>query len=192
MILVCFLSHQNIRRLETQLEAKIKKFKIQCPDFSASYDGNVAEIKSNNYNGVLAKFSEFDLELHLYSISGYKYPNIKQGFLNSSYSINLNNFSLKTSIYDLNEGEDFSDNFHRTLSVKKDSIIGYKINNGELKPLLYNRKVSNYKTDFNEAKTIDIYHKISNSNAGVTIQRIFIDKEAGVLKIYGKSPFPAN
>lgn len=174
------------------IRSKNKKFKIQCPDFSASYDGNVAEIKSSGYESVLARFSKFDLEPHLYSISGYKYPNIKEGFFNSSYSIDLNNFNLKTGIYDLSEGEDFSDNLRKTLSVKKDSIIGYKINSGELKPLLYNRKVSNYKTDFNEAKTIDIYHKISSSNVGVVIQRIFIDKDNGVLRLYGKSPFPAK
>ena len=174
------------------IRSKNKKFKIQCPDFSASYDGNMAEVRSNNYNNVLTKFSRFDLEPHLYSISGYKYPNIKQGFFNSSYSINLNNFTLKTGIYELNEGEDFSDNLAKTLSVKKDSIIGYKVDGGELKPLLYDRKVSLYQDEFKGAKTIDIFHKISSSNIGVAIQRVFIDKENGILRIYSKAPFPTK
>ncbi|MEQ1309618.1 hypothetical protein [Acinetobacter bereziniae] len=174
------------------VRSKIKKFKIQCPNFSASYDGNIAEIKSDNYEAVLAKFSKFDLDPKLYSISGYKYPNIKEGFMNSSYSIDLNSFSLKTSIYDLVEGEDFNDNLRKTISVKKDSIIGYKVDGGELKPLLYDRRVSSYKNDFSSAKTIDIYHKISSSDVGVVIQRIFIDKENGVLRIYRKSPFPTK
>lgn len=170
--------------------SKVKKFKIQCPDFSASYDGNIAEIKSSDYAGVLAKLSKYDMDPHLYSISGYKYPNIKKGFFNSSYSFNLNNFSLKTSIWDINQGDDLNNDILKYSSIKKDSIIGYKINNGELKPLLYDRKVSDYMNDFESAKTIDIFHKISSSNAGVTIQRIFIDKDNGLLKIYGKSPFP--
>lgn len=174
------------------IRSKIKKFKIQCPDFSASYDGNIAEIKSDNYVGALARFSKYSLEPHLYSISGYKYPNIKQGFFNSSYTINLNDFSLKSSIWDINQGDDLNSDILKYSSIKKDSIIGYKINGGELKPLLYDRKVSNYKNDFESAKTIDIYHKISSSNVGVVIQRIFIDKESGVLRIYGKSPFPTK
>lgn len=172
--------------------SKIKKFRIECPDFSASYDGNVAEIKAKEGAGIFARISGYDKQLNLFSISGYKYPNIKQGFFNSSYSINLDDLILKTSIYEIKQGDDLNNDILKYHSIKKDSIIGYKIDGGELKPLLYDRKVSNYIDDFNRAKTIDIFHKISSSNAGVIIQRIFIDKENDVLRIYAKSPFPSN
>lgn len=170
--------------------SKIKKFRIECPDFTASYDGNMAEIKSNSYSDVLTKISQFDVDPHLYSISGYKYPNIKKGFYNSNYSINLSNFTIKTSIFDLKEGEDASTDLMKSLAIKKDSIIGYKVDGSELKPLLYDRRIANYKNDLEAAKTIDIFHKISSSNVGVIIQRIFIDKDNGILRIYGKAPFP--
>ncbi len=174
------------------IRSKIKKFKIQCPEFSASYDGNVAEIKSNSYADVLARFSKYDLDPHLYSISGYKYPNIKKGFFNSSYTFSLNDFSLKSGIWEIEQGDDLNNDILKYSSIKKDSIIGYKIDGGELKPLLYDRKVAIYKKDFESANTIDVFHKISSSNVGVTIQRIFIDKEKGLLRIYGKSPFPSH
>lgn len=172
--------------------SKIRKFRIDCPRFTASYDGNIAEVKAESYSAVLEKFSKFDLEPHLYSISGYKYPNIKKGFFNISYSINLSNFNLKTSIFDLKEGEDVGKDLTKSTAIKKGSIIGYKVDGSELRPLLYDMKVGNYKNDFEAAKKIDIYHKVSGSEAGVIIQRIFIDKENGILRIYGKSSFPSN
>lgn len=170
----------------------VKKFKFECPDFSVSYDGNMAEIKSRDNSSVLARVDSYGRQLNLYSISGYRYPNIKQGFFNSSYSINLESLELKTSIWNIKQGEDLNNDILKYSSIKKDSIIGYKVNNGDLKPLLYDRKVSNYMSDFDTAKTIDIFHKISSSNVGVTVQRIFIDKENGILRIYAKYPFPNN
>ena len=170
--------------------SKIKKFRIECPDFSAIYDGNMAEIKSSSYSNAINKISSYGLEANLFSISGYRYPNIKKGFFNSSYSINLETFDLKTSIWNIKEGDDLSGDILKYNAIKKDSIIGYKVDGGELKPLLYDRKVSNYKSDFDSAKTIDIYHKISSSDSGVTIQRIYIDKPKGLIRVYGKSPFP--
>ncbi|MDO7525713.1 hypothetical protein Q5M60_12175 [Acinetobacter baumannii] len=172
------------------IRSKVRRFKVTCPDFSASYDGNMAEIKAKDYVTVLSKFSEYDTEPSLFNISGYKYPNIRKGFFSSNYSINLRNFNFKTSIYEMSEGKDLNEELLKYISVQKDSVIGYKVDGGELKPLLYDRKMSNYKQDFSEAKTIDIFHKISSSNVGVTIQRIFIDKDNGILRIYAKSPFP--
>lgn len=172
--------------------SKIKKFRFECPSLQVSYDGNVAEIRTGEHSNFLEKISEHDLEPKLYSVSGYKYPNIQKGFMNSSYSISLKDFLLRTSIYELAEGENFKSDLRKSLSVKKDSIVGYKVDGGELKPLLYDQQISHYKSDLDKAKTIDIYHKISSSNVGVIIQRIFIDKESGILRIYSKSPFPTK
>lgn len=166
------------------------KFKFECPKLKVSYDGNAAEIKSNSYSDIVDQIPSHYQKIDFFSISGYQYPNIKKGFINSSYQFNLRTFDLKTSIYDLEEGQDLNNDLLKYMAIKKDSIIGYKINGGELKPLLYDRKVSRYKDDFNSAKTIDIFNKISSGNAGVVVQRIYIDKESGILRIYKKSPFP--
>lgn len=168
----------------------IRKFKFECPLLKVSYDGSVAEISSTDYSAVLDRISPYDLELDLFSISGYKYPNIEKGFMNSSYKIDIKNFDIKTSIYSLTEGQDFAEDILKYSAIKKDSIIGYKVNGGELKPLLYDRKVSDYKNDFKSAKTIDIFHKVASMNVGVIVQRIFIDKDNGILRIYKKYPFP--
>jgi hypothetical protein len=168
----------------------IKKFKFECPTLKVSYDGNVTEIKSTNYSAIVDQIPSFYQELDLFSISGYQYPNIKKGFFNSSYKFNLKTFDIKTSIYDLVEGQDLNSDLFKYMSIKKDSIVGYKIDGAELKPLLYDRKISQYKDDFNTAKSIDIFHKVSSSNVGVVVQRMYIDKENGILRIYKKSPFP--
>ncbi len=168
----------------------IKKFKFECPTLKVSYDGNIAEIQSTSYPAIVDQIPNFYQDLDLFSISGYQYPNIKKGFFNSSYKFNLKTFNIKTSIYDLAEGQDLDHDSFRYMAIKKDSIIGYKTDGSELKPMLYDKKVSKYKDDFSAAKTIDIFHKVSSSDVGVVVQRIYIDKDNGILRIYKKSPFP--
>ena len=38
-----------------------------------------------------------------------------------------------------------------------DTILGYKVNNGDLKPLLYENQVYEYYEDFENSETIDIF-----------------------------------
>lgn len=170
----------------------ILKFKINCEDFSSNYDGNVAEIKAANYDSVLEKLGKHNTDLNLYIRTGYKYPNIKEGFWSIGYQIDLKDFSLKAGGITVKQGEDLSDKIYTFNSVEKSAVIGYKVDGGELKPLLYDRKVSNYLDDFANANTIEIFHKNIGNESAVTIQKIFIDKENGILKIYRKFPFPSK
>lgn len=152
-------------------------FNINCPNFKATYDGNVLEAKSSSYEEVLEHINELlGQTIRLYSYTSYVYPNIKVRSVTDTYNFSLKNLELKKpSLY-------FTD----------DIVIGYKVDGGKLKPLLYNGEVGGYKPDFQNANTIDIYHKNPKAQSeGKEIQRIFIDKNNGVLKIYKKYDFPS-
>jgi hypothetical protein len=172
---------------------EIKPFKFTCPNFSASFNGNIAEIKSENYQAVLEHLGKYDRTLDLYHYSFYRYPNIREGLITVDYSIDLESFVFKTGIYTAHDGDDLNNSIH-TSAVPKTSIIGYKVDGSELKPFLYDRKISNYKEDFDKANIIDIYHKMPSDDfrIGANIERIYIDKQNGILRIYLNSKFPSN
>lgn len=151
-----------------------REFNFSCSNFSVSYDGNVVEIKAKDYKTILSKIDKSYLDLSLFSYSGYRYPTIKTDFFRHDYTFNLKIFNFKNV-------ESFT---------TSEVIIGYKINGGELKPYLYDGKILGNTQDFNQASTIDIFHKRTEGDANTTIQRIFIDKKNGVLRIYHKHPFP--
>lgn len=170
----------------------ILKFKINCDDFSSTYDGSVAEVKAANYDVVLEKLGRHNTDLNLYSRTGYRHPTIKAGFWSIGYSFDLKDFSLKISGIAAKEGQDLSEKIHTMDSVKNSAVIGYKVDGGALKPLLYDRKVSNYLSDFDSANIIEVFHKNSDDENAVTIQKIYVDKQGGILKIYRKFPFPSK
>lgn len=167
-------------------------FNFDCPNLSVIRTKNVIQIQSDNYENLLKLINDYDQNLDLYHYGFYAYPNIKQDWMVLSYKINLKTFDLKTSIYTSKEGVDLDDSISFTDAVPRETIIGYKVDGGELKPLLYDRKVSFYKKDFENANIIDIYHKMPKDKFGIgaNIERIYIDKNNGLLKIFKKNPFP--
>ncbi|WEI17149.1 hypothetical protein PY247_11315 [Acinetobacter proteolyticus] len=171
----------------------VKTFRFICPNLEVSYDGNMAEIKSKDYQSILKNISEYDQYLDLYFYSFYKYPNIREGLITVDYAIGLKDFVIKSGIYLGFEGDNL-DNISYTSNITKNTIIGYKVDNRELKPLLYDRKISRYKDDFDNASIIDIYHKVSKDEFGIgpNIQRIYINKVNGIMRIYQKYPFPSS
>ena len=140
------------------IKSNIDQFKFNCPNFSVSYDGNIAEIKSSSIEEALKHISEYDRDLNLYFHGWYQYPNIKKGFTSVGYSFDIDTLDLKTSIYKAKEGSSLSSDI-RFFEIPKTAIIGYKVDGSKLKPLLYDRNVSYYKDDMLEANTIDIFHK---------------------------------
>lgn len=186
-----FPDQPKSKKIGRTSDGVFKPFKFSCPEFSASFDGNVAEIKSVDFQGAINRLGKYDREIDLYHYSFYRYPNIRKGLITVSYSFDLESFNIKSSIYTSREGDNL-DEIAFTTDVPKQAIIGYKVNGGNLKPLLYDRKVSHYKEDFNNADTIDIYHKLPIDNFGIgeNIERIFLDKRNGVIRFYIKSKFP--
>ena len=175
------------------IKSNVNQFKFNCPSFSVSYDGNIAEIKSSSVEEALSHINEYDRELNLYFHGWYQYPNIKKGFTSVGYSFDIETFDLKTNIYKAKEGSNLSSDI-RFFEIPKTAIIGYKIDGSELKPLLYDRNVSYYKDDMREANIIDIFHKNNDEKFRVdeVIQRIHIDKANGLIKIYRNHPFPTK
>ncbi len=175
------------------IRSSISRFKFKCPNFSVSYDGNIAEIKADSYEKALEYIGQHNKELNLYFHGWYTYPNIKRDFNSINYSFDIEALNLKTSIYTALEGKDLSGDI-KFFEIPKTAIIGYKIDNGQLKPLLYDRKVSYYKDDMQNANIIDVFHKNNDDKFKLdeVIQRIHIDKPKGLIRIYRNHPFPKS
>lgn len=175
------------------IKSNVDQFKFNCPDFSVSYDGNIAEIKSSSIENALKHISEYDRDLNLYFHGWYQYPNIKKGFASVGYAFDIDTLDLKTSIFEAKEGSNLSSDI-KFFQIPKTAIIGYKVDGSELKPLLYDRNVSYYKDDMREANVIDMFHKNNDEKFRLdeVIQRIHIDKANGLIKIYRKYPFPSK
>lgn len=165
------------------------KFKFSCPNYSLSYDGKVIEIKGITYEEARKVIRN---KVPLYYISGYKYPNIKQGFFSSGYNFDLSNFLISSDYRTIKPGENFNldEGYVRSVTNLGDTILGYKVNNGDLKPLLYENQVYEYYEDFENSETIDIFHKIARTPSAAIVQRIFINKPEGLIRIYYEYPFP--
>lgn len=174
-------------------KSQMKKFRFQCPDLIVKYDGNIAEIKAKDYDSILNNISRFDYSVGLYSYSWYKYKNIREGFMHVGYGFNIKDFYIESWIYKSKEGDDLNNGIHHD-NIPKEAVVGYKINGGELKPLLFNKKIDYYLDDFNSADTIDVYHRYPNDQfrVGETLKRIHIGKKEGVLRFYRNYPFPSK
>lgn len=162
-------------------------FIVECPHLTISDDGNMAEIKAKDYKTLIGMIPSFSRDFNLYGYSGYKYPNIKEGFFFNGYAINLENFKLRAGFSDLKEGLDLSKSLNFILDVPYKIVLAYRVDNGELKPLIYDKKISKYRSDFEKASVIDIYQKLDKP---LVVERLTIDKVNGSIKMYRNSPFP--
>lgn len=174
-------------------EYKQEGFEFECPQLYAKYDGNKLTVKADTVEHALnALTSKYYTSFDLYSYGWYDYPSIKKGYNSIKYSINLYDYSLKFGENKVSENQALKSLDFR--GVNDDIVIGYKVDRGELKPLLYNSKVDWYTGDMAEANVIDIYHRYDDKNfqRDEKLQRIHIDKSKGLIEFYKKYPFPAN
>lgn len=175
--------------------SKIGKFSFECPELSVHYDGNVATIKGNDINDLIQRLSSRmdEMKINFYFYGFYKYPNIKKDFISLDYGFDLKNFAVFSGIKKYSAGDDLSrDSIF--IDIDKTAVIAYKADNGELKPLLYNMKMSDdYLNDLNSANTFDIYNKFGGDKFNVLrnhISRIHVDKPNATIKLYRNAPFP--
>lgn len=166
-------------------------FKISCPNFSANYDGTALKIKADSYKRVVDHlYKQLNRGVDLYNYRWYSDPKLKTDLKVDKYSFDLERLLLTDGYLKLPEGTTLNSN---QSFIPNTAIISYKINGGELKPLLKNKNVSKYSADFKAAKTIDIYHKNPDiGRKGFGVERIFIDKENGVLEIYKDYDYPTQ
>lgn len=164
-------------------------FDISCPNLTASYDGNALKMKADSYKGITDHlYKQLNRGVDLYNYRWYTDPKVKADFKVDKYSFDLERLLLTDGYIKMPEGGSIS---KKQSFIPNTAIISYKINGGALKPLLVNKNVTKYSSDFKAAKTIDIYHKNPDmANRGFGVERIFVDKENGVLEIYKEHVFP--
>jgi len=164
-------------------------FDINCPNLKASYDGKVLKMKADSYKGITDHlYKQLNRGVDLYNYRWYSDPKIKTDFKVDKYSFDLERLLLTDGYIKMPEGSSIS---NKQSFIPTTAVISYRVNGGALKPLLVNKSVTKYSSDFKSAKTIDIYHKNSDmSRRGFGVERIFIDKENGVLEIYKEHVFP--
>jgi len=168
-------------------------FEFECPTLSARYDGDKLTVKADTVEDALgALTSKYYPSFDLYFYGWYDYPYIKRGYNTIKYGINLYDYSLEVAGKRVSEGQVLSRLDFRGMS--DDVVVGYKVDGGNLKPIIYNSEVNWYTGDMADANVIDIYHKNNDSkfNRDEKLQRIHIDKSKGLVEFYKKSPFPSS
>lgn len=154
----------------------VEYFKFSCPDYSVYYNRDMIEVKAKTYNDVLKAIPPTSQKINLKFMS---------------YTFDLATLELQDPRAGLAYSRR-SENTDILPMAPKTAVIGYKVDGGKLKPLLYNQVVSDYKPDLTKADKIDVYHKDDGSSLSQIKHRIYIDKPNGILRIYSNHPFPKN
>ncbi|TEU30176.1 hypothetical protein [Alkanindiges illinoisensis] len=147
----------------------LKQFTLNCPDRFISYDGNILKIKSDDYLEKTRNLLNGNIDIS-YSYY-YDYPNIKEGYHSNKLIFDLHSYEIKNSPSVSSE-----------LSGK---IIGTKIDDSELLPLIYDSKIYDHKTDMRTADVIEIFSKTE-----AIWEKIYIKKSDGVIELHKKFQFP--
>lgn len=163
-------------------------YRIECPKLTVSDDGNVVEINAENYSSLIELIPSYSRKINLYGKDGYEYPNIKKGYWFKGYGIDIGELKLKSSIYDLKDGMDLTKNLMLLNNIPAKATLGYKVDGAALKPLIYDRKVYPYMSEFRKANVIDIYQKFNGES--LVMERMTIDKANGILRMYRSYVFP--
>lgn len=166
-------------------------FKITCPNLTAEYNGNALKIKSDSYDNIVKHlYKQLNRGVDLYNYRWYADNKLKKELKVNKYSFDLERLLLTDGYIKMPEGSAVS---NTQSFIPNTATISYKINGGELQSLLKNKTVNKYSTDFNAAKTIDIYHKNPNlGRKGFGVERIFVDKDKAVLEIYKDYEYPTQ
>lgn len=184
-----------------------KKYKVECPLFNISYDGNVLLVSASdfksitnlfknkryrniNLSGAFKNIYENEGAVYLFNSGGYKFPELKVGFSSSGYNLNLESLWLVENNLSLKEARTYTRNDYQVQKLK-DAVIAYSVDGKELKPFFFNNVVYPTTQEFNEAKKIEIFHKRANvDEVGVILEKIEIDKTTNTLKLYKNFTFP--
>lgn len=169
---------------------RFENYSLICPNISLKQTNDIIEIKANSYDELIKHMSSYFPRVDLFNYSGYQYPNIHEGRYNFGLTFDLDKNAIREygSMDSLNGGEKLS-----SLSVPPSGVIGYKVNDGELKPLVFDGVVSDYKSDFANYDKLTIFIKSevsTNSQPKQSFQALEIDKANGLLRIYKKHLFP--
>ncbi|OOR83915.1 hypothetical protein [Moraxella canis] len=177
-----------------------KSGEYSSPIYKYSQDGvsinstkDYIEIKAKNYATLINAFpydsNGFGASIPIFSNTGFIYPNIKMDYY--SYTVR---FSLSTlHILDnfgwsgiKEEGDKAS-----WLEANTASVIGYRIGQGELKPILHDSTYYDYK-ELLDADVFTIYAKAGAGEAKLATAAIYVDKPQGLVRAYRRHAFPSK
>lgn len=159
-----------------------KNYSFICPSISSSYDGNSFKLKAPSYEELISLlkggYSWNPPFINFYDHTTYVYPNIRAEPIYHIHRINIETLDVKIS--------------HSYEKLSKTIVMGYKVNNSELKPLYYNGVLSDYKDEMKEADIINIYYSYNDTEYGVknSIEHILIDKGNGSIELDKSFKFP--
>lgn len=180
-----------------------EKFRIECPNTKVNFDGNTLTVQGDSLDRVLKYFHNgptnvvltgafkdlYGSTVPLFSKGAYQYPNLKVGFHGNRYSINLENLALEEQNFILKEPKSYKDQYQ--LIDLRQAVIGYKVDDKEIKPYFYNSILYAAQSDFSKAKKIEIFHKRAKDNeVGIMFEKIVIDKSTNTIQLIKKSDFP--
>lgn len=146
------------------------------------------EIKADNFDKITKHMSANHGRIPIFNQFGYRYPYIREGMYSYSFELALAQMDFYDySLYrPLQAGKSVL-----SFSANTASVIGYRIGNGELKPILHDLKVY----DYSELKTADsfmIYAKAGQGDVKLAAAAILVDKPKGLLRVYRTYPFPSK
>lgn len=157
----------------------------QC-GYTITGDTNKVYIKANSVSELLKLVAVENTSwfaIPMLKSSGYKYPSIREGFYLYPLYVVLN--TKDNSVSNLK-----ADNDYIAESTFRDSVIGYKLNNGALKPYYYDGKVIPF-TIPPETSTLDFYAKKGDTvNDGW--DRILFNFKDNSITLWYNYPFPQN
>jgi len=151
---------------------------LNCRTFAIGRNSNLTTFKASNKEVFdrFFKVQKIDLLFHSY----YKYPAIKKDIqivnvsmdMNGDFKINGDDVSLVSGKY--------------VPSFFGDVVAGYKLNDGDLKPLIYAGLLTPFK-QLSETDKIDIFFM---PNKYAPWQRVTIDKVNLTVDLYKSADFP--
>ncbi|WP_189066910.1 hypothetical protein [Deinococcus seoulensis] len=183
-----FLSFDTVATFPNPSESITRSFSQESFNFnqcgySISSDKNKLSIKAKSLNDLFRLVNSRSPGYKIFSfaaasISGYKYPSIKEGFFYYPVNINIDTTTRRVT------GEDKSSGF------LDDTSIGYKINGGPLKPFYYEGRFQPFSYP-SGIQNLNFYILPSDFSTD-SVQRIQVDFLNSAISIWNMHSFPAK
>jgi len=177
-----FMLHWEIKGTfpnPTQSKFESGNFEVETSLFSAKQSEGIFWIESNTF---MKCYRQLRYPIPLLQIGGYRYPSIREGFWLDEVKIEI---GTDNENYVSFETEDYISSFF------KDAVIGYKINEGELLPILFDGKLTRKRISLEDDTVVDIYIKGETSFGDLAkIKRITLDLRSNRMTFYKHFQFP--
>ncbi|OOS24229.1 hypothetical protein [Moraxella pluranimalium] len=142
-------------------------YDFACHGVSISNTADGFVLRSSDLVKTLKSFKKDRDGIVLNDDTSYKYPHIQMGLQPRVFAFNPQSLRLEYN--------------HSTLRTKKmqhgyyavydTDVMAYRVNGGELLPLLYRGEISSYAKDFDRANELDIYYQSSEKSVHININK---------------------